>query len=449
MRKLFGTDGVRGIANVEPMTVETAVKLGRAAAHIFKSGPGRHKVVIGKDTRLSGYMLENALAAGICSMGVDILLVGPLPTPGIAFITASMRADAGVVISASHNAFQDNGIKFFSADGYKLPDEMEEKMEELIFSDAISSIRPTADQVGKAHRIDDARGRYIVFLKNTFPRELSLEGMKIVVDCANGAAYRVAPEVFSELGGEVIPLGDEPDGENINLGCGSTHPELFCRTTRERGADLGIALDGDGDRVILCDESGKVVDGDSIMAICGTRMIKDNRLVERTLVATVMSNAALEELIQAAGGHMVRTPVGDRYVAEAMLKNGYNLGGEQSGHIIFRDFSTTGDGIISALQTLAIMVKEGKRLSELSQIMKPYPQILVNVPLRRREEVTNFPRVARAIEEAEEALKGRGRLLVRLSGTEALARILVEGEEGGEIARIARGIEEAIKGVLG
>lgn len=449
MRRLFGTDGVRGVANMEPMTVETAMKLGRAAAHLFKRGPGKYKIVIGKDTRLSGYMIENALAAGICSMGVDVLLVGPLPTPGIAYITASMRADAGVVISASHNPFQDNGIKFFSKDGHKLPDEVEERMEELIFSDAISSIRPTASEVGKAYRIDDAKGRYIVFLKNTFPRELTLGGIKVAVDCANGAAYKVAPAVFSELGADVIPLSVNPNGMNINLNCGSTHPELICRVTKEVGANIGIALDGDGDRAIFSDEKGNIVDGDAVMAICGTRLLREKRLKRKTVVATVMSNMALEEVIDSAGGRLFRTPVGDRYVAEEMVRGDYNFGGEQSGHIIFRDLSTTGDGIITSLQLLAVMLLEGKRLSELAEILKPYPQVLVNVPLKRREELDRFPQVGQAIKEAEGMLRGRGRVLVRLSGTEPKARILVEGEDREEIAEIAEGIKEAIEGVLG
>lgn len=449
MRQLFGTDGIRGIANVEPMTVETAMKVGRAAAYIFKGGPSHHKIIIGKDTRLSGYMIENALAAGICSMGVDVLLVGPFPTPGIAFLTSSMRADAGAVISASHNPFQDNGIKFFSRDGYKLSDEVEEQMEELIFSDALSSIRPTAIDIGKAYRIDDAKGRYIVFLKNTFPRELTLEGLKIVVDCANGATYKVAPAVFYELGAKVVSLNAEPDGKNINLKCGSTFPEVICQVTRERRAHMGVALDGDGDRAIFCDEKGNLVDGDQIMAIIGTRLLKEGRLKANTLVATVMSNIALEEVIKAAGGRVVRAPVGDRYVAEEMIKGNYNFGGEQSGHLIFRDLSTTGDGMITALQLLSIMLKEGKPLSELTGILTPYPQILVNVSLRKREDLAGFPQVTKAIEDAEKNLKGRGRLLVRLSGTEPKARILVEGQDEKEIAEVASTIRRAIEEALG
>ncbi|HEX5774095.1 MAG TPA: phosphoglucosamine mutase, partial [Geomobilimonas sp.] len=379
MKKLFGTDGVRGVANVYPMTSEMAMQIGRAAAYIFKNGRQRHRIVIGKDTRLSGYMLENALVAGICSMGVDVLIVGPLPTPGIANITSSMRADAGVVISASHNAFQDNGIKFFSRDGFKLPDEMELKIEELIFSKKIDSLRPTATEVGKAYRIDDAAGRYVVFLKNTFPKELDLTGLKIVLDCANGAAYKVAPAVFEELGAEVIPIGVKPNGTNINAGCGSLHPEVISEAVKEHRADLGIALDGDADRVIFVDEFGNEVDGDHIMAICATDMIRQKKLRKNTLVATVMSNMGLDIAVKKAGGKIVKTAVGDRYVVEEMRKSGYNLGGEQSGHMIFLDHNTTGDGVLSALQVLAIMRRTGKTLAELAEVMIPLPQVLVNV----------------------------------------------------------------------
>ncbi len=364
-KKLFGTDGVRGVANIHPMTTEMAMQLGRAAAYVFKDGQRRHRIVIGKDTRLSGYMIENALVAGICSMGVDVLLIGPLPTPGIAFITSSMRADAGVVISASHNAYQDNGIKFFSRDGFKLPDEMELKIEELIFSKKIDSLRPIASEVGKAFRIDDAQGRYIVFLKNAFPRDLDLNGLRIVLDCANGAAYKVAPAVLEELGAEVIPLGVSPNGTNINAGCGSLHPQVIAEAVREHRAHLGIALDGDADRVIFVDEFGNEVDGDHIMAICATDMIERGTLAQNTLVATVMSNMGLDIAMRRAGGKIVKTAVGDRYVVEEMRRCGYNLGGEQSGHMIFLDHNSTGDGIVSALQVLAIMQRSEKPLSQL------------------------------------------------------------------------------------
>src|SRR3989338_4550370 len=383
MRKLFGTDGVRGVANIYPMTAEIAMQLGRAIAYVFKKEPHRHKIVIGKDTRLSGYMLETAMASGICSMGVDVMLVGPLPTPGIAFITSSMRADAGVVISASHNPYQDNGIKFFSRDGFKLPDEMELEMERFISSDNDHAHRPTASDIGKAYRIDDAIGRYVVFAKNTFPRELTLDGLKIAVDCANGAAYKVAPEVLYELGAEVFPVGIIPNGENINSNCGSLHPEVVAKLVKEKKADIGIALDGDG------------------------------------------------------------------YVAEEMLKGGYNLGGEQSGHIIFIDHTTTGDGIISALQVLAVMVREGKRPSELSKVMTRFPQILINVKVKEKRDIARVLQVAKRIKEVEKKLDGNGRLSVRYSGTEPLARVMVEGRDSKEIKKMANYIAEAIEEELG
>ncbi|MCK5307815.1 MAG: phosphoglucosamine mutase, partial [Zetaproteobacteria bacterium] len=342
MKRLFGTDGVRGVANIYPMTVEVATKLGRAIAFVFKQEKRRHRIVIGKDTRLSGYMIESAMVAGICSMGVDVMLVGPLPTPGIAFITSSMRADAGVVISASHNPYQDNGIKFFSRDGFKLPDRIEHEIEEFVLDENDEGHRPTAGEIGKAYRIDDAIGRYIVYLKNTFPDKMTLDGMKIVVDCGNGAAYKVAPEVFHELGAEIFTVGVEPDGENINEGCGALYPEKLAERVKENGADIGIALDGDGDRCIVVDEKGSIVDGDHIMAICARSMLNEGRLRENTLVATVMSNTGLEEAMKKVGGRLVRTAVGDRYVVEEMVRGGYNLGGEQSGHIIFLDHTTTG-----------------------------------------------------------------------------------------------------------
>src|SRR5512133_629612 len=397
MRKLFGTDGVRGVANTHPMTTEMAMQLGRAAAYIFKKDNRRHRIVIGKDTRLSGYMLENALVAGICSMGVDVMLVGPLPTPGIAFIASSMRADAGVVISASHNPYQDNGIKFFSADGFKLPDELELKIEDLIFTNKIDSLRPIASEVGKAYRIDDAKGRYIVFLKNTFPRDLDLKGLKIVLDCANGAAYKVAPAVLEELGAEVIAVGVSPNGTNINAGCGSTHPEVIAKAVREHRAHVGIALDGDADRAIFVDEFGNEVDGDHIMAICGLEMLKAGTLAKQTVVATVMSNMGLDIALRKAGGSVVKTAVGDRYVVEEMLRGGYTLGGEQSGHMIFLEHNTTGDGMISALQVLAIMQRSRKPLSELAEVMIALPQVLVNVRVEKRQELAEIPEVAQLI----------------------------------------------------
>lgn len=450
MKKLFGTDGVRGVANVYPMTTEIAMQLGRAAAYIFKStSKRRHRIVIGKDTRLSGYMLENALVAGICSMGVDVLLVGPLPTPGIANITKSMRADAGVVISASHNAFQDNGIKFFSGDGFKLPDEIELKIEKLIESNQIDSLRPTASEVGKAFRIDDAAGRYIVFLKNTFPQDMDLSGLKIVLDCANGAAYKVAPAVFSELGAEVITVGVSPNGTNINAGCGSLYPQVISEEVKKNRADIGIALDGDADRVIVCDEFGKEVDGDHIMAICATNMLKRKLLKKKTLVTTVMSNMGLDIALRNVGGKIVKTAVGDRYVVEEMRQNGYNLGGEQSGHMIFLDNSTTGDGILSALQLLAVMRREEKPLSELASVMIPLPQVLVNTRVRERKDILTFPDIAAKVSDVEARLAGEGRVLIRYSGTEPLLRVMLEGKDTYEITAWANEIIDLVKKHLG
>jgi len=448
-KRIFGTDGVRGVANVHPMTTEVAMRLGRAAAHVFKDGDRRHRLVIGKDTRLSGYMIETALVSGICSMGVDVLLVGPLPTPGISFITTSMRADAGVVISASHNPYQDNGIKFFSRDGFKLPDELEIRIEELITSGEIDALRPIADEVGKAYRVDDAVGRYIVFLKNTFPRQLDLQGLKIVLDCAHGAAYKVAPAVFEELGAEVIALGVKPDGKNINAGCGSLYPEVMAAAVREHGADLGIALDGDADRVIFVDEHGDEVDGDHIMAICATRMLAAGTLKKNTLVATVMSNMGLEIALKKAGGSMIRTAVGDRYVVEEMRAGGYNLGGEQSGHMIFLDHNTTGDGILSALQVLEVVQSTGQRLSQLAQVMTSLPQTLVNVRVKQRADLADIPEVCKVIAAAEEALAGQGRVLIRYSGTEPLLRIMLEGADQKQIETLAAEIAAAIETAIG
>jgi phosphoglucosamine mutase len=449
-RKLFGTDGVRGIANVEPMTVETAVKIGRGAAFLFKGLTGhRAKIVIGKDTRLSGYMLENAIASGVCSMGVDVLLVGPLPTPGIAYITESMRADAGVVISASHNPFQDNGIKIFSSDGFKLPDPQEARIEALIHSGEIDLLRPTAAEVGKAFRVDDARGRYIVFLKAAFPRDLSLEGLKVVVDCANGAPYKVAPLVLEELGAQVVPIGVKPDGENINAGCGSTHPELMCRTVLQEGAALGIALDGDGDRVILCDEKGRLVDGDQTMTMAALDLDSRGRLQQRTVVATIMSNMGMEVALAERGIRLIRTPVGDRYVVEEMRRCGCGLGGEQSGHVIFLDRTTTGDGMVTALQILAIMRRAERPLSELAAVMERFPQVMVNVPVAARRPLEEVPEVGQRIRDVEGRLGGRGRVLVRYSGTEPLLRVMVEGQGESLILAMAQELAEAIGQRLG
>ncbi|MDX2479575.1 MAG: phosphoglucosamine mutase [Desulfuromusa sp.] len=449
-KKLFGTDGVRGVANIEPMTTEMAMQLGRAAAFVFKNGgKRRHRVVIGKDTRLSGYMIENALVAGICSMGVDVLVVGPLPTPGIAFITSSMRADAGVVISASHNPYQDNGIKFFSSTGYKLPDELELKIEDLIINNRLDELRPIADEVGKAYRIDDAIGRYVVFLKNTFPKDLDLQGLRIVLDCAHGAGYKVAPAVLTELGAEVISIGVDPNGMNINEGCGSMHPEVMAETVREYRADLGIALDGDADRVIFVDERGIVVDGDHIMALCGTELIKTGQLKKKTVVATVMSNMGLDIAMKKVGGRVIRTAVGDRYVVEEMLKGGYNLGGEQSGHMIFLDHNTTGDGILSALQVLAIIQRSGEKLSKLAEVMTSLPQVLVNVQVRKKADLKKITPLKEIIAQVEAELGDKGRLLVRYSGTELLLRVMIEGEDQTLIEAQAERVACAIREHLG
>ncbi len=448
-KQLFGTDGVRGVANVHPMTTEIAMQIGRAAAYLFKHKDRRSRIVIGKDTRLSGYMIENALAAGICSMGVDVLLVGPLPTPGIAFITASMRADAGVVISASHNPYQDNGIKFFGRDGFKLPDEKELQIENLILSGKIDDLRPTAAEVGKAFRVDDAVGRYVVFLKNSFPRKLDLTGLKIVLDCAHGAAYRVAPAVLEELGAEVIPFGITPNGTNINSGCGSMHPELISRATREHGADLGIALDGDADRCLFVDAHGVGVDGDHILAICGTHLLRQGKLPHKTVVATVMSNMGLDIAMRQAGGRVIKTAVGDRYVVEEMRRQGCLLGGEQSGHMIFLEYNSTGDGVLTALQILAIMQESGKSLSELAKVMTSLPQVLINVRVRERRNINDIPAIRDVIDRVEERLAENGRVLVRYSGTEPLLRIMLEGQDQHEIAGMADEIARAVTRELG
>ena len=441
MRKLFGTDGVRGVANTYPMTTEIAMQLGRAIAFLVKKQvldkEHNPRLVIGKDTRLSGYMIENALASGICSMGVNVLLVGPLPTPGIAFITTGMRADAGVVISASHNPFQDNGIKIFSKSGFKLPDVEEALIEDLIFSKKMDSLRPVAEEVGKAARIDDAKGRYIVFLKNTFPRRYTLDGIHIVLDCAHGATYAVAPHVFEELGAKVTSIGVQPDGKNINNECGALHPGVMAEIVRRKSADLGIALDGDGDRLIVADEKGNIVDGDQIMAICAEEMLKRQKLAKNTLVATVMSNLGLELAMQRMGGTLVRTQVGDRYVVEEMLRNEYNFGGEQSGHLVFLKHNTTGDGILGALQLLVAMQKKERPLSELTQIMEPFPQVLQNVRTAKKLVLDRIPGFSEKIAGLEKSLGASGRILVRPSGTEPVIRVMVEGEDEKLIDTIA------------
>ncbi len=437
MKKIFGTDGIRGVANNYPMTSEIAMQVGRAIAFQVKNRAKGHRIVIGKDTRLSGYMIENALAAGVCSMGVDVLLVGPLPTPGIAFITTSMRADAGVVISASHNPFQDNGIKIFSSDGFKLSDKYEADIEELIFSQKMAALRPVADEVGRARRIDDARGRYIVFLKNTFPQKFTLEDFHIVLDCAHGATYGVAPHVFEELGAKVTTFGVNPDGTNINKDCGALHPQHMAEVVRQTGADIGLALDGDGDRLIVADENGRIIDGDHVMAICATELMKQRKLKKKTLVATVMSNMGLEAAMQQMGGRLVRTKVGDRYVVEEMRKNGYSFGGEQSGHLVFLDHITTGDGTLAALQLLAIMKKQRKPLSELATVMENFPQVLKNVCTSSRIDVDHIPDFTATVRGMEQKLGDTGRILVRPSGTESLIRVMIEGQDESVIHAMA------------
>ena len=451
-RQLFGTDGVRGVANVEPMTSETALRLGRAVAHVFRKNarPGhRSRIVIGKDTRVSGYMLETAMASGICSMGVDVLLVGPMPTPGIAFLTRSLRADAGAVISASHNPFQDNGIKFFSSEGFKLPDEVELEIERLVLDNGIDHLRPTAEHIGKAYRIDDAGGRYNVFVKNTFPRELTLDGLRIVVDAANGAGYRIAPEVLAELGATVTCIGCEPDGENINHECGATAPAALQRAVVEQRAHVGVALDGDADRCVLVDECGEVVDGDALLAIAARELKEQGRLANNTLVTTQMSNFGLELAMRDLGIDVVKTAVGDRYVLEAMQKSGHNLGGEQSGHVLFLDHTTTGDGLITALAILGVMRARNQPLSTLARVMQKFPQVLINIPVREKRDLDEIESVRAAVQRCEQALGGRGRVYIRYSGTEALARVMVEGQELAQVERHANDIADAVRAALG
>jgi phosphoglucosamine mutase len=448
-RKLFGTDGVRGVANLEPMTSETAMKLGRAAAYLFKRRAGRHQIVIGKDTRLSGYMLESALTSGICSMGVDVYLIGPMPTPGIAFLTRSLRADAGVMLSASHNPYQDNGIKFFSNDGLKLPDEFESRMEALITTNEIEHHRPTAGAVGKAHRIDDAEGRYIEFVKRSVPRDMDFQGLKVVIDCAHGAAYKVSPKVFRELGATVWVINDEPDGTNINDGCGAMHPQRLQDAVRTHKADLGIAHDGDADRAIFVDARGTVVDGDHAVAALAIDLKARGELKRNTVVGTVMSNFGLERALAKAGITLVRTAVGDRYLLEKMMAGGYNFGGEQSGHLIFLDYNTTGDGLISGLQILSLMKRSGRSLSDLVGCMKPVPQILVNISVKEKPDLSGVPGFQQALRKGEAKLDGRGRVLVRYSGTEPLLRIMVEGEGEALIRSVAEELAGAVRTRLG
>ena len=430
MRHLFGTDGIRGVANEPPMTPELALRLGRAVT--FVAGRGRRhvpRIVVGKDTRLSGYMIETALASGICSMGGRVILCGPVPTPAVAHLTLSMRADAGIVISASHNPYDDNGIKVFGADGFKLADEAEAEIEALLEEGALP-VRKTGKAIGRAEKLEDARGRYVAFAKATFPRDLSLDGVKLVVDAAHGAAYRVAPLVFQELGAKVTAIGVRPNGTNINRDVGAMHPDNARAEVSKREAAIGIALDGDADRVVVIDETGAVVDGDAVMAMCALRMLQNGELRKKTVVATVMSNLGLERALRAQGASLVRTPVGDRYVVEAMRSGGYNLGGEQSGHLVFLDHAPTGDGIIGALQVLALMMRTGRPLSELArESMERVPQVLENVTLSARRPLDAMAKLARLSKEVESALGDSGRLLIRWSGTEPKLRIMIEGPD--------------------
>lgn len=444
-KRIFGTDGLRGQVNLFPMLPEVALRLGLAAGQYFRNGKHKSKVVIGKDTRISGYIFETALTSGFCASGMDVLLVGPMPTPAISFLTRNMRADLGVVISASHNPFMDNGIKFFDSQGFKLPDAVEDSITKLVMRNDTEWDYPYPENVGKAFKIQDSPGRYIVSLKHSFPNHLTLEGMKIVIDCAHGATYRVAPLIFEELGAKVIKVGVEPNGLNINDKCGSMYPEGIAHRVREEHADLGLALDGDGDRLIVVDEKGRVLDGDQIMALCALEMMERNALPGKTLVATVMSNMALELFMAGHGGKLVRTAVGDRYVVEAMRREGALLGGEQSGHLIFMDHSTTGDGILAALQLIRVMLEKGKPLSELAHLLEPLPQVLLNVHVERKVPFEQVDAVIKAVSDCESRLEGKGRVLLRYSGTESVARVMVEGEEEPMVAREAELLAEVLR----
>lgn len=444
--KLFGTDGIRGKVNRHPITPEIALRLGMAAAIVLKKEHhGRNMVLIGKDTRLSGYMIESALTSGICSMGMNVTLVGPLPTPGIAFLTRALRIDAGVVISASHNPFYDNGIKFFSHDGFKLPDDMETRIEGLVKDDSLDRFRSKGEDVGRAFRLDDATGRYIEYIKSTLRKGVSFEGMKVVVDCANGSAYKTTPWLLRELGAEVISMNDSPSGTNINEDCGSLHMDGMIRKVLETKADIGIAHDGDADRVLICDEKGGMVDGDQIMGMCALEMQSEGRLKKNTVVSTVMSNIGLELFLNKNGINLVRTKVGDRYVVEKMLKNGFNFGGEQSGHIIFLDHNTTGDGPITAIQVLDLMKAKDLPLSKLASKVKLFPQILINVEVEKRQDIRAIPEIEKAVKSAEERLSGKGRVLVRPSGTEPKIRVMLEGEDLKVISKLGKDIAKVIK----
>ena len=446
---IFGTDGVRGRANYYPMTVEVALALGRAAGKIFRRHQSKHRVVIGKDTRLSCYMFENALISGLCSMGVDTLMVGPFPTPGVAFITRAYRADAGIVISASHNTFQDNGIKFFSSDGFKLPDTWEQEMESLVVNNQFSDCLPLDSDIGKNTKINDADGRYIEFVKATFPRRQSLKNLTIAIDCANGASYKVAPLVFKELDAKIHVYGNAPNGLNINDGCGSLHPEVIQTAVIAHHADVGIALDGDADRVIMVDENAQIVDGDTILAICARDMMQQGVLKNNKVVSTVMANFGFLKAMGELGIEVVRSQVGDRYVIQDMLKHEANLGGEQSGHMIFLDHNTTGDGLVSALQVLRIMIETESKLSDLAAIFKRYPQACLNVKVDTKPPIDSLSSVKQAIAEVERLLEDTGRVLVRYSGTENICRVMVEGPKYKQVHQLAQQIAAAIEKEIG
>lgn len=443
--KLFGTDGIRGEVNTHPMTPETVLRLGTAAATVLKKEHGRNMVLIGKDTRLSGYMIESALTSGICSMGMNVTLLGPLPTPGVAFLTRALRADAGIVISASHNPYEDNGIKIFSADGFKLPDELEQKMEKLVLSRTLPFRRPAGNGIGKAFRLDDAVGRYIEYIKSTIPKGMTLEGIRVVVDCANGAAYKVTPWVLEELGAEVVRINASPDGVNINDRCGSLHLDALAASVRKHRAHVGVAHDGDADRTLFCDSRGRVVDGDHVLGMWAVEMKGAGRLNGDAVVATVMSNMGLEKYLERHGIRLIRTRVGDRYVTEHMLRKGYNLGGEQSGHIVFFDYNTTGDGPITALHVLHLMKKTSRSLAELAGGIRKFPQVLINVPVKSRSGWKDDRAVKERIRQAESRLGGSGRVLVRPSGTEPKVRVMVEGED----EKLIRKLGDEIAGLIG
>jgi len=445
MGKLFGTDGIRGVANEYPMTSEMALRIGMATAHLFKRRGHNPRIIIGKDTRVSGYMLEHALVSGICSMGVDAYMVGPMPTPGVAFLTSNMRADAGIVISASHNPFQDNGIKLFSGDGYKLPDEKEMEIEEMVLVNNMKALHSSSKNPGKAYNLEGARGRYIVFLKNTFPKRYTLEGTGVVLDASNGATHRIAPKPFFELGAEVHTIFAEPNGENINEGCGSQHPEKVAEEVVKRGADVGFAFDGDGDRVIAVDEKGGILTGDRLIAICAGMMKEEGTLTNNLVIDTVMSNIGFGLALKKLGIEKATAPVGDRYVLEMMKAKGASIGGEDSGHIIFLNHHTTGDGILSALQVLAAMKRAKKPLSELGAVMEVFPQRLINVDVSSKPEISTIPELVSVIEEVEKKLGDKGRVLVRYSGTQNMCRVMVEGPTDEETTRCCNQIVAVVK----